>query len=155
MNEVEVKGLRELMRALEQLPKEIQGKPTMTALRAAAKPMREDARAKVPQDTGTVLKNIVVARSKVHNGKNFVWGVVLRVKKMTRRQRQAAAAGGNPLAGDPFYWKFLEFGTSKLPARPFLRPAFEGNKTGAVDIIKNRMAKAIEAAARKLNRGPR
>lgn len=38
---------------------------------------------------------------------------------------------GNP-GGDTFYWRFLEFGTEKMPAKPFMRPAFENN-TAAVE----------------------
>lgn len=150
MVETEVKGLRELMLALEKLPQEIQKKPVQQALRAAAKPMRDTAiaNAAVFRKTGTVEKNIKVVRSKVYNGKNFVYGVVLRVLNTSKRRRAKGM-------GDPFYWKFLEFGTSTAPARPFLRPAFDGNKDRAVQIIKERLAKAIETEARKLNRGPR
>lgn len=148
MANVEVKGLRELMLALEKLPQEVQKKPVQQALRAAAKPMRDDAMSRVPRETGTVQKNIVVQRSKLYNGKNFVYGVVLRVRNMSKRLKKSKG-----YAGDPFYWKFLEFGTAKMPARPFMRPAFEGNKDKAIQIIRERLARGIENEARKLNRG--
>ena len=32
---------------------------------------------------------------------------------------------------DPYYWRFVEFGTSKMPAKPFLRPAFTAKKEQA------------------------
>ena len=45
-----------------------------------------------------------------------------------------ATAGSkeNP-GGDTFYFRFLEFGTSKVPARPFLRPALNNNVDGVQD----------------------
>lgn len=33
---------------------------------------------------------------------------------------------GNP-GGDTWYWRLVEFGTSKMPARPFMRPALDRN----------------------------
>jgi HK97 gp10 family phage protein len=32
-----------------------------------------------------------------------------------------------------FYWRYVEFGTSKMKAQPFLRPALEAAKTRAID----------------------
>jgi HK97 gp10 family phage protein len=50
---------------------------------------------------------------------------------------------------DSFYWKFLEFGTNKMAARPFLRPAFEANKEGAIEAIGKSLDETIQAAARE------
>jgi HK97 gp10 family phage protein len=36
--------------------------------------------------------------------------------------------------------KFVEFGTSKMPAHPFLQPAFEKNK----DVIKEKIAETLK-----------
>jgi len=45
---------------------------------------------------------------------------------------------------DAFYGRFLEFGTSKMAARPFLRPAFEAKKQAAAaavdDVIQTKAA---------------
>ena len=45
--------------------------------------------------------------------------------------------------------RFLEFGTSKMGARPFLRPAVERVAQTAVDAVKARLVKAIEIAAKR------
>jgi HK97 gp10 family phage protein len=54
---------------------------------------------------------------------------------------------------DAWYWRFLEFGTSKLAARPFLRPAFDTMKEKAVEAIRDKLAQSIARAAAKL-KGP-
>ena len=43
----------------------------------------------------------------------------------------------------PGYWWWLEFGTSRLRARPFLRPAFESRKELAVLALRAQMQKEI------------
>ena len=39
--------------------------------------------------------------------------------------------------GGPFYAHMIEFGTAKLSARPFLRPAFDAVKGKIISIISN------------------
>lgn len=36
---------------------------------------------------------------------------------------------------EAFYGRFIEFGTSKMPAQPFLRPAYEAKKTAAAQAV--------------------
>jgi HK97 gp10 family phage protein len=51
-----------------------------------------------------------------------------------------------------WYWLFIEFGTEKMPARPFLRPAFEARKEEALRVFQTALGKAIKRAARKAAR---
>lgn len=37
--------------------------------------------------------------------------------------------------GETWYWRFVEFGTSKMAARPFMRPAMEAGAQDAVDEV--------------------
>ena len=53
---------------------------------------------------------------------------------------------------DAWYWRFVEFGTVKMSARPFLRPAFDMKKHEAVTAIKTRLAQRIEQAAQELKK---
>lgn len=48
-----------------------------------------------------------------------------------------------------WYWKFLEFGTAHMYARPFMRPAFEAKKSEAVDRIREYLAARIDKEAAK------
>lgn len=49
----------------------------------------------------------------------------------------------NP-SSSPGYWWWVEFGTSKMAARPFLRPAFESQKLAAVEAMKTNIKMEIE-----------
>ncbi len=42
-----------------------------------------------------------------------------------------------------FYGKFLEFGTSKIKARPFMGPAYERKKEEAKGIIKDELRREL------------
>jgi HK97 gp10 family phage protein len=46
------------------------------------------------------------------------------------------------------YGAHLEWGTSKMAARPFLRPAFDNNATKIVGVIQRMFKHAIEGAAK-------
>ena len=46
--------------------------------------------------------------------------------------------------GPEYYWKFIEFGTSKMPGRPFIRPAFEVSKERARQHMIDRVLKVVK-----------
>jgi HK97 gp10 family phage protein len=48
-----------------------------------------------------------------------------------------------------WYWKFVEFGTEKMAARPFIRPAFEAMKMDALERMRQYAAARIEKEAGK------
>jgi HK97 gp10 family phage protein len=54
--------------------------------------------------------------------------------------------------GPLFYARFLEFGTSHQPAYPFLRPAFEENKSALPSLIRDELAAAIDRTVRRLGK---
>lgn len=43
----------------------------------------------------------------------------------------------------PRYWHFIEKGTVKMQAVPFLRPAFDNNKDKAVERFKEKLGETI------------
>lgn len=47
------------------------------------------------------------------------------------------------------YGPYLEFGTSKIAARPWLRPAYERNKAGATNAIRQAMNQLLLSVARR------
>lgn len=153
-------GLDDLKRALEELGTDLRLKVVRAALRDAARLIATDAKARAPvlsrgtafRTPGLVRRSIGVLISKDAKARGEI-GVYVRV----RRPRGAALrafkratgrdGGANPL--DPFYWKFLEFGTKKMRARPFMLPAFNARATQAIDVFSRRIGERIEKANRR------
>ena len=150
---VKIDGLDDLNAAIKQLSFDLKRKVVRSALRDAAKPIQKAAVANAPtlqgehpyRLPGTLKRSILVKASKLKNGKNGEIGVYIAVRK--RKGLGGKASARNPF--DPFYWRFLEFGTSKMKARPFMNPAFEANSTRAIDIFKARLKVRMDQANRR------
>jgi len=56
------------------------------------------------------------------------------------------------VAGDVYYWRFVEFGTAKMAARPFLRPAFEAQKQNALEVFQTVLADGVLAAEKEVSK---
>lgn len=54
----------------------------------------------------------------------------------------------NP-GGDTFYWRYIEFGTSRFPAVPFMRPALSENIERVTVEFNKTFMKSIETAIKK------
>jgi HK97 gp10 family phage protein len=147
--QVELKGVDELKRALEQVPDKLKKKGLLKGLRLAGNLVRDTARRSAPllqtptprRNKGTVRKNIVVRTSK-YARKAGDLGVFVGVRPLrgVRTKKLGAAGAKNP--NDPFYWWFLEFGTKKMSKRPFLA---DGAKKldQAADIVIRESTSAI------------
>jgi HK97 gp10 family phage protein len=132
--------LDELRARLLELPKELQKGPLRSAVSAGAKVVQDKAKELAPLDEGTLKRSIYRTRSRsLSSAVQETHVVGVRYGRQYRRRGQ-----------DAWYWRFLEFGTSKLAARPFLRPAFDQMKVEAVMEIKNKLALAIERSVLKL-----
>lgn len=77
-----------------------------------------------------------------------------RIKWQSRPRTLAAVVG---VAPEAFYWKFLEYGTVKMQAQPFLRPAAQAEEgqhgQAVVDALKRvdvRLEQATNAATSRL-----
>lgn len=158
MGNVKVDGLSQIHKALSELGRKVSNKIAVKAMREGGKIVREQARQNAPvlsQSTphrraGTLKKAIKSSTKVLKNGKI---GTVIRVKALTAKQREAFkaknASSGAYNPKDPFYWRFVEFGTSKMPAKPFMRPAFEQSKEKAATEIIKTLKDEIESEAGK------
>jgi HK97 gp10 family phage protein len=158
-SEVRMEGLSELLDKLKALPSEIGSKgggPLRLALLTAAKVMRDDAQARAPVDTGRLKRNIIVFRDRDprSSGVTEQYGVTFRrgKKGLRGRKRYHTTARGEK---DAFYGRWVEFGTSKMPAQPFLRPAFEAKKMESAEVFRTKLADAIDKAVKKMQRRAR
>ena len=100
-------GMEELMRELEATAKQVSPDSCKAALAAGAEVILAEARRQAPVDTGSL-------RDK---------GLAMKVES-----EQEALIGWT---SDGFYGRFLEDGTSKMAAKPYLRPALEAKREEA------------------------
>ncbi len=140
MIEIKVEGLAEMRRALLELPVELQKGPLRAAVSAGAKVVQDKARELAPEDTGTLKRAIYRTRSK--EGSSAVQEMAIVGARSGKRLRRRGL--------DAYYWRFLEFGTSKMAARPFLRPAFDTTMSQQVEAIAQKLKAGIERAVAKL-----
>lgn len=137
--ETPIQGMREALKLLDEFPLKLAKNTLRGALRAAAKPIVTAARAAVP-----VLK--------VPDGRRIAGALKKSIRAMSTRIQgtlvQGGVAAGSTKArglGDAFYAHFIEKGTVKMAARPFLRPAGDTQAGAAgdalVDYVKQRYEK--------------
>ncbi len=152
-----LEGVDDLKRALAEVSADIRKKSVRSALRSAGRVIQVSARAKAPVLTtpaphrkpGTVKKSIVVRASKFARraGDEGIYINVRGIRGKARVARLGAAGAKNP--NDPFYWRFLELGTKKMAARPFLRPAAEQAGNAAIQTFMQSIVPQIEKHNRR------
>lgn len=143
-----VDGLRELERKLLALPDKVNRQVLRKAVSDGAAVVRDEMRLRAPIYTGpvsqghpppgTLKKAIYMAHARTsHLGyEAFVVGV--RHGKSQQKFNR-----------DAFYFRFVEFGTKFMAAKPFMRPAFDVKKEAALEAIKTSLADGISTASRE------
>lgn len=129
-----VSGIQAMKSALLALPAKLRKRVLRNALGAGGRVFRDDARSLTPllsvpvarkgrtvRQAGTVRKAIGVRTSKLARRAGDV-GVYVNVRPAKGADRGATSPR------DPFYWRFLEFGTRKMHAFRMLQKA-AGRKT--------------------------
>lgn len=137
-SKVKIEGLRELDRALGELPKSTAKAVLRQVLKDAAEPMAQSARAGAPKDEYHLFESIDVST------------------QLSRRQRglhraqekstfQEMFVGTNNPAGVQ-----QEFGNERHVAQPFMRPAWDAEKQPTLERISNSLWLRITEAAQRL-----
>lgn len=124
---IHVKGAKELEALLKKLPGKVAKRVVNNGLRAGARLIRDEAKAKVPVNTGKLRDSITVATVK---GK-------VKVGFKPPESRRA---------------HLTEFGTEFQPAQPFMRPAIDTKATEAIKKIGEVMGKGVAKEAGKVGR---
>jgi len=152
---VKLHGLKELKRTLKKLPREIADKELNKALRAGGRPIVAMAKANVPIGKSSFVRTIR-GKTWAHLRGALLQGIVMRGEKkrfkIDRAKVRIGVAVDRRSADTPWYWRFIEFGTSKMPAQPFLTPAFESGKIIANNIIIAALKKGVFKQAARLRK---
>ena len=153
MSDLEVKGLIELQRALQELPVRVEKNVMRGAMNASGQVFRKEARSQVPVKSGDLRNSIRVS---------------------VRTSNKTGVIDGTVKAGDKkaFYAHMVEFGTQRhiikarkggmlnirgrlvakvahpgARAKPFMRPAFDRAGKASIDAfadyIRNRLPREV------------
>lgn len=171
---VRIEGLKGVLDVLKQLPPEVtskRGGPVRASLRKAAQVLQKEAQANVRKivlepnlgsipslSTGALEKSISVLRRRFVGGEKYTVGIskLKRARADTKANRRSRTVGKEYEVLPPtFYAWFLEFGTEKMRAHPFMRPAFATKKEEAVNVFTVDLNKRITAIVAKLARANR
>ena len=147
--QIRLTGMNELARKLQKLPNDMARKGLQKAVNAGADITLREARLRAPVDTGELRKNI---RRRAANKRLGKWaraaavgvltdeksgGLRYGIAKRKNKRKNSVSTGLTGFANsDVYYWRFHEFGTSKMRARPFIRPAFESTKSQQIEKVK-------------------
>ena len=151
-----VAGLKELQDSLKQLPDNIARNVLRGAVSAGARVVQKEIQSQAPVSTGPVskghpppgtLKRSIVQKQIKEYSSLFKQTFFVAVRRGKKYQKQGK--GGN-LSQDAFYAAWVEWGTSKMTARPFMRPGWEASKERAMQALKDYLEKRIPLEAAKL-----
>lgn len=133
-----VSGLKELDRALKELPSATAKNVVRRVLLKAAQPIADDMAARVHRRTGYL-------------GDHIDTGTRLskRQRSVSRKESEVEVYAG---ATSIPYAHLEEFGTIDTPAHPFARPSWEAGKHGALEDVKTGLAVEIDKTAKRAAR---
>jgi len=154
--EMQLHGLTGVLETLKSLPAEVvskRGGPVKAALRKGANVILKAEKANLRAvmghrtngerqlSTGLLLKNLVATRGKPRgvNGERYI--VRVKRKNYPRKGKNVSTVKVAQL---------LEYGSSKQPAEPFIRPAFNAKAAEAIRTIEIELVKGVKKVAAKL-----
>ncbi len=160
--QVSIQGLDGLLRSLREAPTAIQGRAVQAGMRKGGNVIRDDARLRAPKESGFMASQIVTRRANSRSrqragvgqgGEYFTVGVKTGRRRKyanTKRNRRRGRVGRvYEEAGWAYYWRFVEFGTKKMRASPFLTPAGEAKGPEAAQVIINETWAALDKQLKK------
>lgn len=148
-----VEGVEALKRTLAELNSESALKVGTVATREAAKQVKAVLVASAPVGTeGTARKRTTKKGKKVEADYGRLRDNITIRKLKPERQHQIKFGVG---VGAAFWGMFLEFGTSRQDARPWMRPAFDAIAGRLVSDMGSILGKGIEREAKRLGRKAR
>jgi len=119
-----LEGADELNEALRRLSDRASGELLRQAADAGAEVIRAEAERIAPRDTGVLASNIE--------------------DRAIRRQMIGRAQIDIGPTREAWYARFVEIGTSRMQAKPFLRPAFDAKKDEAVRAVRAVLRRLVD-----------
>lgn len=156
---VKISGLRELDAALAQFKKSTARGVMNRALKKAAKPIAEQARADAPVDTGALRDSIGIDVVRSGGAGKQAYADAMR-DGATRSEAAAAARAANSngsgamatvrVAAKAPHAVFAEFGTRTKSGAMFLSGAMKSQRPAVLQVLKKELGTEIEKTARRI-----
>ena len=127
-------NMGDLVKKMKMFPDRVQKNIVVGAVRAGAKAISDEAKQRVPVDSGALKKSIGVTKRRSKD-KSIVWFSVSPRK------------GGK---NDGWYGHLVEFGTAHSVAHPFVRPAYEKEGDHTIEAVRAYMRKRIDKEIARL-----
>lgn len=139
---ITVKGLRDVDRALSELPKATAKRTLLKVGTEALEPMRAEAQSLAPRDTGDLQISVAISQHRTR-----------RVKRSRGPKRGVELAMG-PSAGTGVlnYATHVEFGTTRTAPQPYMRPAFNSNAEEVITTIGDKLFEEVTKATARYAR---
>jgi len=148
---ITISGMRELQRRARSLNHKLERRSYSKAVRAASKPVLDQAVGKAPMGRTGTLKRSIKARS-ASKPSRYLYGMKLTVigGKFASDRTAKRRGVGNAYRPDEAvrYYRFQELGTKYHPAQPFLEPALEASASEFLNTLRRELAAEIERHTR-------
>ncbi|MDB6177934.1 HK97 gp10 family phage protein [Paracoccus sp. Z330] len=142
---VDVEGFAELERTLDNLSKAAGKGVLRRALKKAAQPTADLASSMAPVRTGNLARSVIVGAK--------LDGRQARIHRRMFRDDKSSVemfVGPSYLSGDGGrHGHLVEFGTWKMAAQPFMRPAWDQDKRAMLDRLSEELWAELEKAIRR------
>lgn len=143
---ISITGLADLERRLLDFPDKLARNILAGAIRAGAVVVQKEARGIAPASDephrlGKGSKAVTIQPGTLRKN--------IKVRLAPKKSRTVPITYWVYVSKKIWYWRFVEFGTSKMAGRPFMRPAFEARKVEAVERVREYLAARIDKEAAK------
>jgi HK97 gp10 family phage protein len=139
-SDFDLEGLTAIGKFLKAFPEVIQARVLDGGMKAAADAMVEPLQRAAPVFSGRLELSIASKKNSFRsNARRSRATGVLEVSSVVLLRYPGKR-----------YWHFTEFGTSKMPARPWVRPTFAANQGRVVEVVKAYVGRRTIGEARRL-----
>lgn len=148
---VQITGDKEVMKALASLGIGKARNVIRAAIRAQAIDARNRVRANAPVHHEDVYKKEKSGIDKITKKGTLKKSVIAKDRKPRGNvfQSNVRITEGANAKHDGYFWKFIEHGTSKQGAEPFIKPVEDSKRTTAEGDLKREFLAKVEAAINK------
>ena len=139
---IKIEGLQQLGERMRKLSSDVALKTSRAATNAAAQVIKKKAKANItasPSVRTGRLRDAVIVKKVPKSQEQYTSEHLVTVRGRGKKGTKAATNSAP-------YAHFLEWGTIKMPAEPFLRPAMDSGKDEALKAMADKLRQRIEKA---------